>query len=84
MKEMKTRGAASGSLVAGFPKAKLDSARRVWTVHRPASCMVDRPPVTHKECLKKQKQNKKQTLQGQREEDALSDSTCHKYVSKFM
>lgn len=52
MKEMKTRGAASGSLVAGFPRAKLDSARRVWTVHRPSSCMVDRPPVTHEECLK--------------------------------
>lgn len=74
LKEMKTRGAASGSLITGFPRAKVDSARRVWTVHRPSSCMVDQPPVPHKECCLKKK---KKSLQGQkknhvRREDALS------------
>lgn len=49
LKEMKTRGAAIGSLITGFPRAKLDSARRVWTVHRPSSSMVDQPPGAHKE-----------------------------------
>lgn len=48
LKEMKTRGAASGSLLTWFPKAKPHSARRVWTVHRPSSCMVDQPPVAPK------------------------------------
>lgn len=47
LKEMKTRGAASGSLRMGFPRAKPDRARRVWTVHRPSSCMFDRPPAAH-------------------------------------
>lgn len=45
LKEMKTRGAAIGSLLSGFPRAKPDSARRAWSVHRQSSCMVDRPPV---------------------------------------
>lgn len=48
LKEMKTRGAASGSLLTWFPKAKPHSTRRVWTVHRPSSCMVDQPPVAPK------------------------------------
>lgn len=46
LKEMKTRGAASGSLRMGFPRAKPDRARRVWTVHRPSSCIFDRPPAS--------------------------------------
>lgn len=46
LKEMKTRGAASGSLRMGFPRVKLDRARRVWTVHRPSSCIFDRPPAS--------------------------------------
>lgn len=53
LKEMKTRGAANGSLITGFPKAKVDSARRAWTVHRPSSCMVDQPPVARVWCFKK-------------------------------
>ncbi len=67
LKEMKTRGAASGSLLTGFPRAKLDSARRAWTVHRPSSCMVDQPPVAHRECvLKKSLQGQKQTHEKRR------------------
>ena len=42
---MKTRGAASGSLRMLFPRVKLDRARRVWTVHRPSSCIFERPPA---------------------------------------
>ena len=51
LKEMKTRGAAIGSLITGFPRAKPVSARRAWTVHRPSSCMVDQPPVAHRKCF---------------------------------
>lgn len=47
LKEMKTRGAASGSWRMGFPRARLDRARRVWTVHRLSRCIFDRPPAAH-------------------------------------
>lgn len=49
LKEMKTRGAASGSLIRRFPRAELDRARRKRAVHRPAGCMVERPPAAHGE-----------------------------------
>lgn len=54
-------------------------------VDRPQTVQLHGGPTSsNSQGVFKGKQNKKQTLQGQREEDALSDSTCHKYVSRFM
>lgn len=70
MKEMKTRGAANGSMISGFPRTMPDSARRAWTVHRPSSCMVDQPPAAHEERLLKKisagtKTNRKEKMLSQ-------------------
>ena len=73
LKEIKTRGAAIESLPAGFPRTRLDSARRVWTVHRPSSCMVDQPPGARKDWVL----FVFKSLQGQKE-------TCEKMLSQLL
>lgn len=50
LKEMKTRGAAIGSLLTGMlPEATLHRARRAWSIHRASSCMAATPPVAQRD-----------------------------------
>lgn len=59
LKEMKTRGAAIGSLLTGMlPEATLHRASRAWSVHRASSCMAATPPVTQRDDLIRENKNK--------------------------
>lgn len=67
LKEMKTRGAAIGSLLTGmFPEATLHRASKAWSVHRASSCMAATPPVTQREDSIRESKNKTKKITPQK------------------
>lgn len=84
---MKTRGAASGSLISGLPRVMPDSARRAWTVHRASSCMVG-PTSSSTQgkglfFLQGQKETREKTLSQPNTEKLKKKISC-KYASLYL